>query len=386
MNKRLFFSAGEISGDIHSANLIRELKKLDPSLIFVGNGGKNMLREGVRFISEETVTHSAIGLTDSLRFMNFHSKIWKITTNYLKENKVMAVILVDHQGFNIPLAKFCKKLKIPVYYYFPPHVSIWGKWNAPKLARYVNALFVTFYDDYLVYKKYTDKAFYYGHPILENIENFRFDEGFYEKYKIDRKKKIIGIFPGSRYQEVNNLTEIMLKSVNLISKNIEAEFIVSSAHPDFFPIISKKIEKYGLNNIKLIENEAYSIMKASDLIIAASGTTTLESAIFEKPVIICYKISNLSFFLGSLLVKKKMIGMPNIILDKKVFPELLQKECNEYKISDEALRLINMGEDERKIFLNNCRIIKEKLGSPPILRKVAEKILMDLKNGQDFSN
>ncbi len=381
MSNVLFFSAGEISGDLHAANLIKEMRRIDPSLSFTGNGGKNMKTEGLRLLCGETVTHSAMGLTDSLKTLKFHNRVWKITTEYLKNNKVKAVILVDHQGFNIPLAKFCKSLNIPVYYYFPPHVSIWGKWNALKLAGLVDGLFVPFYDDYLVYKKYTDKAFYYGHPLLENVLNFIFDNEFYNKYKINKNKKIIGIFPGSRYQEIENLTSVFLKSAEFLSRDFEAEFLISSAHPDFTSLISKEIEKSGLKNVKLIENEAYSIMKASELVIAASGTTTLESVLFEKPVIICYKISKISFFLGKLLVKKKMIGMPNIIINKKVFPELLQDECNENNIYKKAVTFLNMDKNQREELLKLCKEIKEKLGSPPVVQKVAEKILTDLKNG-----
>ncbi len=374
MSKKLFFSAGEISGDIHAANLIKELKKLDNSIQFIGNGGKHMINAGLNPINIENVTYSTVGLTDSLKFLNIQQKILKNTLNFLEKNHIDAVILVDHQGFNIPLAKFCKKNNIPNYYYFPPHVSIWGKWNAPKLANLVNGLFIPFYEDYLVYLKYTKNAFYYGHPLVEYIENFnKKDNNILE---IDKTKKIIGIFPGSRFQEIENLTPTMLKAAKLIAEKYKVQFFISVAHPDFKEKIKNYLTEVQLKDIKIVDNMAYDIMKVSDLIIASSGTTTLECAIFEKPVIICYKISPLSFFIGKLLVKDKMIGLPNIIMKEKFLPELLQNDCNEYKIFEESIKFLENPENEN--FINKCKLLKEKLGKPPIVEKIARHILKEI--------
>ncbi len=376
MNKRLFFSAGEISGDIHASNLMKVLKKLDSSIEFVGNGGIKMYEAGLNPISKENVTYSTVGLSDSLRFINIQKEIWRTTTLYLKKNKVDAVILIDHQGFNIPLAGFCKKMSIPVYYYFPPHVSIWGRWNAPKLAKLTNGLFIPYYEDYIVYLEYTNKAYYYGHPLVENISNFKLEDDFYYKFGIDGSKNIVGIFPGSRFQEIEALTPVMLKAAKLLSRNYELTFLVSVAHSDFKPLIEKFVGDSRLNNVKVIDNMAYSIMSVSNFIIASSGTTTLESVLFEKPVIICYKISNLSFFIGKMLVKQKMVGLPNIIMKEKFLPELLQNDCNEDRIFEEGVKFLE--NKNRDIFKQKAKILKEKLGNPPIVNKIAEHILREL--------
>jgi len=382
MSKTIFLSAGEISGDMHASALVKEMKKIDPSLNFAGTGGKYMASAGVKLITEENTIFSAIGLTDSIKFLKYHQRFFKSTLKYIKNNKIDAVILVDHQGINIPLSKFCKKLGIPTFYYFPPHVSIWGMWNAPKLAKNVKAFFTPFYEDYAVYKKYTKNVYYFGHPLTEVISSFKIDKIFYEKMQIKDNKKIIGIFPGSRYQEIENLILPMLKSVKLILKEFNADFILSISHPAYKAIIQNAIEKEKLEGIvKTVENESYSIMTISDLIIAASGTTTLEATLFEKPVIICYRISPLSFFIGKFLVKKKMIGMPNIILDEKVFPELLQDECNPQRILTEAKRFLEMNEDEKKKYHNYYKEIKKKLGSPPVIEKIANKIIEEIANG-----
>ncbi len=376
MSKKLFFSAGEISGDIHAANLMTALRKLDSSIEFFGNGGSKMIEAGLKPVSKENVTYSTVGLTDSLRFINIQKEIWKNTVSFLEKNKVDAVILVDHQGFNIPLASFCKKMSIPVYYYFPPHVSIWGKWNAPKLSKIVNGLFIPYYDDFLVYSKYTGKAYYFGHPLVENISNFKLEGDFFDRYGIDRKTNIVGIFPGSRFQEIETLMPVMLKAAKLLSQKYELTFLVSVAHKDFKILIENYVKESNIRNIKVLDNMAYSIMSVSKFIIASSGTTTLESVLFEKPVIICYKISPLSFFIGKLLVKEKMIGLPNIIMKEKFLPELLQKDCNENRIFEES---VNFLEDRNKEnFLEKVKIIKEKLGKPPIVEKVAQHILREL--------
>ncbi len=371
----IFVSAGEVSGDIHAADLMQKLKKYNPAIRFVGLGGKNMISAGLNSIAEDVSTLSTMGLTAPLRFYFKKYNLYKTALKYLKTNKITALIMVDNQGFNIPLAKAAKKLNIFTIYYFPPHVSIWGKWNAPILAKNTDLIIAPFHHDYLVYKQYTGKVFFFGHPLLDKITGTKKPQSIYKKYGLDPKKKIVSIMPGSRYQELETLLQPMLDASRILIENHHIQIILPVSHKDFEPYIIKKLKENKLiKKIKIIKNDSYSAMRIADVNILASGTASLESVLLKKPPVICYKISASSFFIGKLLVKNKMIGLPNIILNKKIFPELLQKGCSAENMVKEALSFIYPDKAKKSKLSTYYNEIKKKLGERPVISKAAELI------------
>ncbi len=374
----LFLSAGEVSGDIHAADLIIKLRELDPGLKFTGIGGVNMHSAGLVPITGDVSTLNTMGLVDSLRFYFRNYGTFRLCRSYLKENEIKYLVMIDNQGFNIPLAKFAKKLGIKTIYYFPPHVSIWGGWNARIVAENVDLIISPFYSDYLVYKKYTEKAVFSGHPLLDKIDIKADKEEICRKYGLDVDKKIVSIMPGSRYQEIENLTDPMLAAAGILAKEYGIQIILPVSHPDFKEFILKRIKKYGLeNNIRVIEKDSYNAMSVADVNILASGTASLESALLRKPPVICYKISGSSFLIGKLLFHIKMIGLPNILLKRKVFPELLQKECNAGNMVREALLFLNSDKKDLEPLYDE---IKSSLGQKPVVDRAAGFIIKELRD------
>jgi len=321
---RLFFSAGEVSGDIHAARLIRSLKKR-ADLEFVGLGGRFMAMEDMQLLDGDVSLLSTVGLTDSLRFYRRKKESYKRAVAYLSSHSVDGVVLVDNQGFNIPLARFCYEHRIPSVYYMPPHVSIWGKWNAPKLMKWCQYLFVSFPEDHAVYRQYGDHVGFYGHPLAEEIREYRALRGYF-----DQNQVVIGLFPGSRYQEIETLLPEMLLAVQAMPETWKVCLAVS--HPDYEQMIREQIVVAGLQGRILLSFDARDVLFQSTVVVASSGTITLEAALFHKPVILGYRISRLSYWIGHLLLKEKLIGMPNILLHERLFPELLQEEWNHQNI------------------------------------------------------
>lgn len=376
MNKTIFISAGEISGDIHAADLIKEISSINNNIKFVGLGGQNMLKTNFTPIDNDNSYMSTVGFTESLRFYNKKLKQLNNAISFLKSNKVDLVVLVDNQGFNIPLAKISHKLGIKTVYYFPPHVSIWGKWNTNVLAKICDLIIVPYYPDYLIYKDKSDKVFYSGSPLVDKINNFNFDPNFYNKYNINKNKKIVGLFPGSRFQEIENLLPTMLDAAKILYLNHNCEVIISLAHPIYKKKILDYINKKGLIDVvKIIENNSYSCIYASDVLIMSSGTAVYEASLFRKPVVVCYKVSLLTYLIGKFLVKTNYISIPNILINKEIYPELLQSRFNEKNIIKYTIDFLNMSKNQEQQYKYYFSEIIEKSGGPNVINNVAHKII-----------
>ncbi len=376
VNKTIFVSAGEVSGDIHAADLIKKIKEMDPSVRFVGMGGPNMAAAGMTSISEDVSTLSSEGFVESARFLKKKFSLLLSGIRYIINNGIKYLLLIDNQGFNIPLAKRAKKTGTTNIYYFPPHVSVWGKWNARVMARNIDLIIVPFYQDYLIYKEYKGNAVFSGHPLLDKAADLPPLKEIYEKYGFDGGKKIVSIMPGSRHQEIEALTSPMLKAAKMLIEKHGIKVILPISHPDFEKIILKKIKKHGLENkIKIIRNDSWNAVRMADVNIMASGTASLESALLRRPPVICYKISWLTYLIGRIVIKDKMIGLPNILLKKKFFPELLQRECRPDNMVKETLAFLYPDEDAKQNLETCFNEIRKSLGDEKVVERVAKMIL-----------
>lgn len=381
-NKTIFISAGEVSGDIHAAALINKMKELDPSLRFEGLGGPNMISAGMKSIlKSDFSTMSTMGFVEAGRFFHKKSSILKSSLKYIRDNRIKHLLLVDNQGFNIPLAKKAFKSGVKSIYYFPPQVSIWARWNAKTMARYIDLIIAPFYQDYLIYKEKGGNAVFPGHPLLDITSEPFTSKGLYEKYKLDKNKKIVSIMPGSRHQEIETLMEPMLQAAKILIEKHGISVVLPVSHKEFEETILKKIKFYGLEeSITVIRNDSYNAMRMADVNILASGTASLESALFRKPPVICYKISPVSFLIGRLLIQVKMIGLPNILLGKKFFPELLQKDCNADNIVKETLSLLHPGTEKKKKMAGYFDDIRKSLGEENVIERVARLVTERISN------
>lgn len=382
-SKHLFISAGEVSGDVHAGELMKALKKLNPRIVFSGIGGKNMSAAGLHPITGDVSTRSTIGLTAGLRFYFFFRRLYKVAVDFLKKHKVDMVVLVDNQGFNIPLMKAAKALGIPTVYYFPPHVSIWGEWNAPVLAKYADHIVCPNAADTEVYKKAGASVYFSGNPLLDKTHNFKMNRNFISRFHIDKRKKSVALLPGSRYQEIETLLPVMLDAAKVLIEKHGLQVLLPVSHAAFRKQIESMVERSGLTGrVILLDGHSYEAMNVSDVNILSSGTASLESALFHKPPVICYRISALSFFIGKMLVKKKMIGLPNIILDRVVFPELLQKECNAGNIVKQTLHYLHLGADKKAEQEEYFRQIRKNIGDYPVVSRTAKHLTDILQKGE----
>ena len=314
---KFFIIAGEASGDVHGANLAKELLKLYPEASFYGTGGVNLKALGQKqYFTDRDM--AIIGFVEVFKKLPFIFKMFSTIEKAIVAEKPDAVILIDYPGFNLRLAKKLKKYNIPVIYFVAPQFWVWHYSRIFTLKNYCDMVISIFPFEMPYFEKEGVNAYYVGNPIIDNFK-FRFEnkEEFLKETSFKGDRKIIGILPGSRKKEINLLMPAFMDAA-LEYDNID--FVISKAdNIDKDLLMSYVKEK---SNIKVLEKAQYDIMKYSDFIWACSGTVTLETAVMERPMIIVYSASKINVFLAKKLSNLRTIGLPNIMAGYEFLPEV----------------------------------------------------------------
>lgn len=367
----IFISVGEVSGDLHGANLINRFREYIPASCFTGMGGDAMAAAGQ--IQEYHVRDMAIlGIAEVIKHLPFIRKAFKNFEMQFSREKIDMVILIDYPGFNLRLAKIAKKYNIPVFYYICPQMWAWGKKRIHKIRRYVNHSFVIFDFEKTFFDHYNAPATFIGHPIREV-----FDQIHPRGEDIKKDKKLLALLPGSRKHEVEGLLPVQLDAAKkLIKQNPDWDYVVA---------VAENLDSQLYSNIpaeRSIKGRHYDILGAADAAIVASGTATIETALFEVPYVITYKVNSITWLLGKLLVKIPFIGMVNIISGSEVVPELLQSDLTVDKLLNSLNPLISEDSDKRTIQIEALKKIKNRLGGSNASKIAVEKILEEI-NGEN---
>ncbi|MCX7845385.1 MAG: lipid-A-disaccharide synthase [Dictyoglomaceae bacterium] len=359
---KIMFSVGEISGDIHGAYLIKALKKYNSNLSLFGLGGERMKEEGFDLIANVT-RFSTVGFIEPIPYIPMFLKLLNKIEKILEKEKPDLIILIDFQGFNIPLAKKAKNLGIPTIYYFAPQYWLWGKReNAYEVSKYLNWIISVFPQEYEIYRKYTNKVSFFGHPLVDYLSNL-------EPQK--REDYLIGIFPGSRKQEIGKLTPLFMKIANYFSKK-GFKFLLPLASDQFFSLLKKYIDN-SLNIELLSGKESHKVLQRVNFALASSGTVTLEASLLYCPLFVFYKISKLTYYIGKKLVHHKYISLPNILSGKEIYPEYVQK-INIDKVISDIEDFINNSKG-REEMLSDLKKVVSSLGEKGVLDRIAQFIL-----------
>jgi lipid-A-disaccharide synthase len=373
---KIMVSAGEVSGDLHAAALVRELKKLDPSLYFFGVGSEKLIAEGVD-VRFDLTKRASIGFLEALPnlfplFFTFQ-KIVKL----MKQEKPDLLLLVDSQGFNVPLASVAKKLGLKTVYYIPPQEWLWGTLGgAKKIAKIIDLILSIFEKEHSFYKSVGGNSIYFGHPLLDIAKPSLPKEALQKQFLGKVAGPVVALCPGSRTQEINSLLPVLLAAAEKIKTKIpEAEFLMPAASTKIAGLIAGKLNNF---KIKTVVGQNYDALAASDLAICVSGTINLECCLLGVPNIMVYKLSLPTYLIGKYIVKVPekipFFSMPNIMLEEKAVPELTMKDANPDKIAEEALSIL-----ENPARQNEMRAafekLRQKLGSPGVIVRAAQALL-----------
>jgi lipid-A-disaccharide synthase len=362
--------AGEASGDMHGASLVREMLKIDPSLIFYGMGGNKMQEAGVKLIVNAAQT-AVVGLTEVISKLGTLFRTIRQLRKSLDEMKPELVILIDYPDFNLNfVAPAAKKRKIKVFYYISPQVWAWRKSRIHKIKRLVSKMAVILPFEVDTYAAKGFKVDYVGHPLLDLVKPAYAKQESKKIFNLDESKTTIGLLPGSRHSEVVKLLPEMLRAAEILSHKIKTVQFVLPLADTLEKKTGDDIVSGFAVKVMVISDKTYDVVSCCDLAIVASGTATLETALLSVPMVIIYKIAPLSYFIGKLIVDVQNIGLANIIAGKTVVPELIQEDANGNRIADEAMAILNNEERKQKI-INELAAIRGKLGNPGAARKTA---------------
>ncbi|KXS45894.1 MAG: lipid-A-disaccharide synthase [Candidatus Frackibacter sp. T328-2] len=365
--------AGEASGDMHAAHVIEEMKKLDSNLEFIGIGGQQMAEVGVDIIFDPTEL-STIGFIEAFKHLRLMYQVLNKLEQAIDHEDPDVALLVDYSGFNLKVAKLTKKKGVPTVNYFAPSAWVWGKWRAKKMAKRQARIASVFPMEEEVYREAGANVNFVGHPLLDIVETELDRKEAAEEFEIDIDREIIGLLPGSREQEIKSLLPPMLAAAEELKKEEpKRQFILPVAETISKDLITEIMSNYSVD-IKVVTGNSYEVMNLATLIIVASGTATLEAACLGTPMVIIYKTSLLTWWLGRLLVKLPYVGLPNIIMDKKIVPELLQDEVDAESIVAVSSEILNSTEYYNQI-KEDLESVVTKLGTSGATKKVAQMVL-----------
>ncbi len=370
--KKLLIVTGEVSGDLHGYNIAKEL--LNHQNFEIHAVGGNKLRSLPIKIITDLTSYSTIGFTDFIPYLGKILKARRKILDTVYENRYDAILFIDNQGFNIPVARKCKKAGIKCYYYFPPIVSVWDRKNSKIIPGIFDLILCPFKADAEIYLKNGGKAVFTGHAFIDTVKANKQALEIKKQLEIDKNKKVIGIFPGSRKKEIQNLLPDILQACTKLKEN--TSFILSCAYPSLSEWINNILLKYNLE-VKITNGTDYDIINACDIIVGASGSLAIETALLEKPMVVLYKVSKITYFLAKLLIKTKYISWPNIILDRQVYPELIQNKVNPENIYNKINGLLN---GNTNTLNSGLKEFKSKLGNTGVIKKIAKIIIKEISN------
>lgn len=371
MTKKLFIITGELSGDKHASLVVKNLLENRNDIEIEAIGGENLKKLGVKLFVDHSKAHmSAMGLTPKILFD--HITLGKRVVDYLKnEYKPDLVLLIDYGGFNLNISNFLKKAGIKVFYYIPPQIWASRKWRIKTVKKNISKVMTIFPFEKEMYEKEGIDAQFVGHPLITQMPPCANRDEVFEKYGLDKNKKLISIFPGSRTFELHNLMKTFLKSAALIAqKRDDVQFAIAQADSLKDDVFKKYL---GKTDIKVIKNDNYSLLSVSDALMLASGTVALEAALYTTPMIISYKGPWIAYFVYRLVRCINRVCLPNIIMDKDIVPELLQKDSNPQIISKALLKILE-DDEYRQLMKDDLSKVKAILSRHESAKEVAQVI------------
>jgi len=370
MLRRVLIVAGEASGDLHGSGIVRELKRRQPQVDVFGIGGDNMRREGM-----DLIFHVA-----GLAFMGFMEVVKNLSTIRKVETRMQAlldsrrpdvVVLIDYPGFNLRFARQAKRRGIPVLYYISPQVWAWNMRRVKKMKLCVDSMKVVFPFEEEIYRKEGMDVEFVGHPLAESLRAPCPKEEFFRTHGLDIRRKVLGLFPGSRMQEIVKILPVMLAAADELRGRYDLQVAVGVAPNLGAGAIAPYLRPF--HSVAVLEHATRDLMCWSDAAIVTSGTATLETGWFGTPMAVVYKTSPVTFFIGRLLVDVPYIGLVNIVAGKKVVPEFIQHDMTRENLVQAIGMLFDDPAYARQV-RRELGIIREKLGGPGASARVVDGI------------
>ena len=368
--------AGEASGDLHGAKLVQALLDAYPKARFTGMGGGRMRDAGVNTLFG-IERMGAVGLVEIFSDLGHYFGVYRALMKEIASLKYTAVILIDYPTLNLRLAKHSRKHSCPVYYFISPQIWAWRKGRIKDIRKSVHKMFVVLPFEEKMYQEAGGDAEFLGHPFIDVVHSTRTRGDNLEKFALDSHKKIVGLLPGSRMNEITSLLDEMLLAAEKVKREMgECQFLLPVADTIDPVLIQKKLGSNPLD-IKILKGETYNVMNTCDALIIASGSATLEAGIIGCPMVIIYKLSPLTYWLALMLINTPYYGLINIVAGESVVPELIQSKANAENIAAEILKLLKNPEYCQEVRAR-LLLVRKNLGRPGVMKAVAASMVDSL--------
>ncbi len=365
--------AGEASGDLHGAHVIRSLRKRYANITIAGAGGSAMETAGAEIVVNIRQL-SVMGFTAIIGKAPRLLKALARLKQLISRSRPDLVVLIDFPDFNLHLAGYAKKLGIPVLYYISPQLWAWRSRRVYKIKRRVDHMAVILPFEQAFYEKYNVPVTFVGHPLMDGALN----HPDIRPLSTGKDQFTIALLPGSREGEVNRLLPEMLKAANILKKRLKGIRILISRAPTIEKrVLEQTTRKYHMTDFEVTGEPVYKLFQRSHLTIVTSGTASLEAAIFGIPAILVYAMSAFSYTLGRLMIEVPHIGLANLIAQRRVIPELIQEEATADNIASIAMELLSKPESYRKMKaeLSNIRKLMGRPGASDRVAEIAGRLM-----------
>ncbi len=372
--------AGEVSGDIHGAHLVEAIHHIDPKIQLLGMGGEGLERAGMKLLFHSQDL-AVVGITEVFLKLRIILRAFRILKQSLDQEKPDLVILIDFPDFNLRLAKSVYRKGIPILYYISPQIWAWRPKRVRLIAQWVKKMIVFFPFEVPLYEAAGVEVECVGHPLLDIVKPTLSKEEALQRFGLDPQRRTVGLLPGSRIQEVERLLPSLLASAHFLHREIpDLQFVIPLAPGIPMTTLSSLVRNSPIP-VKVVEGWTYDVMNLSELLITASGTATLEAAILGKPMIIIYKVSLPSYWVGRAMIRVDHIGLVNLVAGERIAPELIQKDVNPQRISEEALRILKDSGFQQKM-VESMQKVRQRLGHPGAAQRAARIVISMLQAGE----
>jgi lipid-A-disaccharide synthase len=361
--RRVLFVAGEASGDLHAAGVAAALRRVRPELNLIAVGGRRLAEQGVELIHRDNQL-GVMGFLEVVKHVPRHFLLLRTIKRMLARREIALVILIDYPGFNMKVAAAAKKAGVPVLYYVTPQVWAWGAGRIPKLAEFVSKAAVILPFEEPLLRGFGIDATFVGHPMLDRAVNMPTKVEAREALVLAQNTPVLALFPGSRQQEIDRHIDDFVATGREMQRRIPGLQVIVS-------VASTVALDSDRCPFRLVHSASLSVLRAADAALCKSGTTTLEAAIADCPLIVAYRTGRISFALAKRLVKVPHIGLVNVVAGREVAREFIQDDVVPEKMADALVELLGPESPQRREVLRGLSEVRAKLGSPGAAERVA---------------
>lgn len=371
--REILFVVGEASGDLHASRVAAELRERAPEYELTGIGGDGMRAAGVRLL-EHSENLAVMGFVEVLRHVPKHWALLRELRRRIESGNVALVILVDYPGFNMKVAEAARAAGVPVLYYITPQVWAWGAKRLPRMAQLITRAAVILPFEEKLLSAHGIDATFVGHPLLDRARELPDRAGARAALGVAPDAEVLALFPGSRSQEIaRHLDEFVAVAAELQRRRPGLQVIVSAA-----PWIELDERRCPY---PIVRAASFSVLRAADAAMCKSGTTTLEAAVAECPLVIAYRTNALTFAAAKRLVRIPHIGLVNVVAGREVAPEFVQDDLQTRAVADALEPLLDRSSSRRQAMVDDLRAVKASLGEPGAARRVAS-MAIELASGR----